>query len=181
MIHLNIEGKSWPEVTEQLAGLIRENGQSTGDDAALREELEETRANLNQATGILQSMRADLEASHRRIAELEAALATPAEEGPSAENPTTAAEPEQETCNSADASETDGAMNDAPAPATTEPAQPKYKKEDVRSFLAQAREKGVNITDVLKPFGGRFPSVDEKDYPALMEATKKALAEKGAK
>lgn len=179
MINLNIEGKTWPEVTQQLAELISEKQNAEADlDSAkeildLKSELAETRANLNQAANIIRGLRADLEASRCRNAELEKML-DDAGEAPD-ENPTPEAEP-------VPVSDIEETVTTAPTAETaTEPEQPKYDKAQVRKFLAEARNKGVNITDVLKPFGGRFPAVKEEDYPALMEATKAALAEKGAK
>ena len=186
MIHLNIEGKSWPEVTEQLANLAREH-QVLGDEA---KELGRLQGELTEAKAEINLLRSLVKEKDTRIAELEA-LRTPVKvnmadpdaikpvkEAP-AENPTTAAESEPGTRNSVAPTNTEPAAETAPAPATSE--QPTYKKEEVREFLAECRNKGVNITDVLKPFGGRFPVVDEEDYPALMEAAKKALADKGAK
>lgn len=184
MINLNIEGKSWPEVTKQLAELVgeKQNAEEDLDSAReildLKSELAEARSNLNQAANIIQGLRADLEASRCRNAKLEQQLATPAEKTPD-ENPTpdAALTASEQTATASD-TEPDPATDQS---TSSEPEQPKYDKAQVREFLAEARNKGVNITDVLKPFGGRFPAVKEEKYPALMEATKKALAEKGAK
>lgn len=184
MINVNIEGTSWSEVTEQLTGLIRKADQPCDDGAAMAERIYELKADLEAAGVMIDDRDARIkelleivEAREVRIAELEQLLATP-EEGDT-KNPTPAAEPAPETSETAAPTEPEPAAEVAPAPATTE--QPKYDKVQVREFLAECRNRGVNITDVLKPFGGRFPVVKEKDYPALMEAAKKALAEKGAK
>lgn len=177
MIHLNIEGKSWPEVTEQLANLVRETVRPSPEESDLRDELAEARSNLNRSASIIQGLRDDLEASRRRIVDLEQLLAD--EQEGDAENPTPAA---ASTASEQTATASDTAQGPAMDQSTTsEPEQPKYDKVQVKEFLAGCREKGVNITDVLKPFGGRFPAVKEEDYPALMEAAKKALADKEAK
>lgn len=168
MIQVTFEGKTWPEVTEQLAALIDEPQRSANDGELI--------ALRNQLTDAFNT----IEEKNARIAELEQRLATPAEEAPD-ENPTVAADSAPKTSEPAAPIEQDTVKDDVPDTATSEPERPKYDKATVREFLAEARNKGVNITEVLKPFGGRFPAVSEADYPALMEAAKKALAEKGAK
>lgn len=179
MIHLNIEGKSWPEVTEQLANLVREH-QVLGDET---QELNNLQGELAEAKAEIKLLRDLLDKSGARILDLEDRLkenaVKPVEEAPD-KNPTPAAEIAPDTSETAAPTEPANAPEDAPAPAT-ETEQPKYDKVQVREFLAGCREKGVNITDVLKPFGGRFPAVKGEDYPELMAAAKKALAEKGAK
>jgi chromosome segregation ATPase len=56
-----------------------------------------------------------------------------------------------------------------------------YKKEDVRAVLVQAREKGINIAEILSNFGGTLGAVKEEDYPALVEDVRDAIADKEEK
>jgi len=169
MIEVKINGGSWTELEQQIAGMIREGQQSGGANPALEKENRKLWDNLSNAQSIIDEMEKELEASRQRIAELEKALdcieanPTPAAATPASEQTATV---------------TDTESDPATGLSTTSKAeQPTYKMEGVRAFLASAREAGVDITRVLKPFGGRLPAVKEEDYPALMEAAKAALAE----
>lgn len=168
MIEVKFHGTTWEEVEQQIAGMIR--GEQTDTNPALEKENRKLWNNLSNARSIIDDMEKELEASRQRIAELEKAL-----DSIDAENPTPAA---ATTASEQTATVTDTESDPATGLSTTSKAeQPTYKKEEVRAFLASAREAGVDITKVLKPFGGRLPAVKEEDYPALMEAAKAALAE----
>lgn len=165
MIEVKVHGDNWPDITRQIGNLIQSSGGAAELDAALEKKNRELTDDLTKARLEAEVLRDELKKSEQRISvletELDAACAEVAR--------LMSAEPEAE--------EPDAAPDENPPT----PDQPAYKKEDVRAFLAEARGKGVNITDVLKPFGGRLPAVAEKDYPALMEAAKAAVAELEAK
>jgi len=192
MIEVKINGGSWTELEQQIAGMIREGQQSGESDykTLYREHqsaceeiqyLREQQAKADKEVGLarkkcakqedeLTALKAELDDAEKRIAELEKAL-----DSIDAENPTPSA---ATTASEQTATVTDTESDPATGLSTTSKAeQPTYKKEEVRAFLASAREAGVDITRVLKPFGGRLPAVKEEDYPALMEAAKAALAE----
>lgn len=58
----------------------------------------------------------------------------------------------------------------APEPAPEAEPETKYSKEEVRAALAKARkEKGINVTELLKEFGvDSFPAFPEGKYGELM-------------
>lgn len=157
MIEVKFHGTTWEEVEQQIAGMIR--GEQADTNPALEKENRKLQTNLSDAQLIIERLEEELAESALRIEGLEKQLSEVEKENPT---PAPASEPEPVTT--------------APN-ADTATEQPTYKKEEVRAFLASAREAGVDITKVLKPFGGRLPAVKEEDYPALMEAAKAALAE----
>lgn len=126
------------------------------------------------------------EAQEESVIQFPAAPRKDNEEGVPNENPSTAAE--QDLSNSAAAeptantemtvapTETEPAPETAPAPATSE--QPKLKKEDVRAVLMDARAKGIDLTEILKPYGGKLSAVEASDYEAVVAAAKKAMGAK---
>ena len=161
MIEVKFHGDSWAELEQQIAGMIREGQQSGEANPALEKENRKLWDDLSNAQLTIGQLEKELDAAEKRIAELEKAMNRIEAENPTAQTTNVAAE---ETAKVA-------------FPETVTNEQPTYKKEEVRAFLASAREAGVDITQVLKPFGGRLPAVAEEDYPALMEAAKAALAE----
>lgn len=161
MIEVKFHGDSWAELEQQIAGMIREGQQSGEANPALEKENRKLWDDLSNAQLTIGQLEKELDAAEKRIAELEKAM-----DKVEAENPTPNAATTADTETTAPTTGTDPA-----------PEQPTYKMEEVRAFLSSAREAGVNIAQVLKPFGGRLPAVAEEDYPALMDAAKAALAE----
>jgi hypothetical protein len=110
------------------------------------------------------------------------------EEGVPDENPSTAAEqdlsnsaaaePTKNTETTVEPTDAEPAPETAAAPATSEPEPPKLKKEDVRAVLMDARAKGIDLTEILKPYGGKLSSVEASDYAAVVAAAKKAMGAK---
>ena len=169
MIQVHIQAETWAEVEQQLAGLIR-TGQQTPGDEELKRRLNDVEKELFLAKRRCGIQEGQLAEKDERIAELETRLKNDGEDAPSPQKDAPA--------------EAEKATDPEPTPeheAEPEPEQPSIEKADLRAFLAKAREDGVNIAEILQPFGGRFPDVKPEDYPALKKATEAALAELEAK
>ena len=190
MIQVHIEGASWLDVRKQLSDMVAGIETQTNVPASM-EELEDHLADVTaeklwleekveDLTAQLSRAEEELERLSARCKELEEKLEGEGCDKPDA-NPSSAATHEDETPNSAAPTEPVPAAETAPDPAGDDPEGPTYDKIAVRTFLAECRNKGVNITEVLKPFGGQFTAVSADRYPELMDAARKALAEKEAK
>ena len=172
MIQVNVQGSAWSEIAQELRKMV--DGTSLPNSTNPDQEPDE----LAEFKKLYQASSDELELAKRRcrmrMEQLEekdleiSRLKKLLDEAPvKNEEPQNAEESEQMT-------------TDEPAE-PTEPEQPAIKKADLREFLAKAREKGVNIAEILQPFGGRFPDVKPEDYYALLQATEAALAELEAK
>ena len=172
MIQVHVQGSAWSEIAQELRKMV--DGTSLPNSTKTDQESDE----LAEFKKLYQARSDELELAKRRcriqmeqleekdleISRLKKLLDEAPAKGEEAQN---ADEPEQMT-------------TDEPAE-PTEPEQPAIKKADLREFLAKAREKGVNIAEILQPFGGRFPDVKPEDYPALKKATEAAMTELEAK
>jgi chromosome segregation ATPase len=197
MINVFVEGRSWPEVAQELRKMLGDEPDIVIEKSADYEELEAMRRQLDEADARAESYENTCATLRDKVRELEKQLTEQKGQNSSllleieelekiitdlrmqladAKAPRQAEPTEGDTETPAPSEEEEEEQTEITE--VTEAPVKEYKKEEVRAVLVKCRAANISLTEILAPYGGSLGAVKPEDYAKVVRAAEAALEDK---